>query len=61
MSDILVEIKNAIIGGAPVTEAYARQIGADGFSPNAARAVDVAKGLIKKIDQFKPGLGNGRR
>jgi len=48
MSDILVEIKNAIIGGAPVTEAYARQIGADGFSPNAARAVDVTKGLIEK-------------
>jgi len=35
LSDILVEIKNAIIG-------------ADGFSPNAARTVDVAKGLIEK-------------
>lgn len=37
-----------IVGGAPVTEAYAQQIGADGFSPNAARAVSVAKGLIGK-------------
>ena len=37
-----------IIGGAPVTEAYAHQIGADGFSPNAARAVIVAKDLIRK-------------
>jgi len=37
-----------IIGGAPVTEDYARQIGADGFSPNAARAVNVAKRLIGK-------------
>jgi len=37
-----------IVGGAPVTEAYAQQIGADGFSPNAARAVNVAKGLIGK-------------
>jgi 5-methyltetrahydrofolate--homocysteine methyltransferase len=37
-----------IIGGAPVTEAYAQQIGADGFSLNAARAVNVAKGLIGK-------------
>ncbi len=27
-----------IVGGAPVTEAYAQQIGADGFSLNAARA-----------------------
>lgn len=35
-----------IIGGAPVTEAYAQQIGADGFSPNAARAVSVAKDLV---------------
>ena len=37
-----------IVGGAPVTEAYARQIGADGFSLNAARAVNVAKDLIGK-------------
>jgi 5-methyltetrahydrofolate--homocysteine methyltransferase len=37
-----------IVGGAPVTEAYAQQIGADGFSPNAARAVNVAKELIGK-------------
>jgi len=35
-----------IVGGAPVTEAYAKQIGADGFSPNAARAVHVAKDLV---------------
>ena len=35
-----------IIGGAPVTEAYAKQIGADGYSPNAARAVTLAKSLI---------------
>jgi 5-methyltetrahydrofolate--homocysteine methyltransferase len=36
-----------IVGGAPVTEAYASQIGADGFSPDASRAVTVAKSLIK--------------
>lgn len=35
-----------IIGGAPVTESYANQIGADGFSPDASRAVNVAKSLI---------------
>ena len=35
-----------IIGGAPITEQYAQQIGADGFSLNAARAVMVAKDLI---------------
>jgi len=35
-----------IIGGAPVTETYANQIGADGFSPDASRAVNVAKALL---------------
>lgn len=35
-----------IVGGAPVTEAFAQQIGADGFSLNAARAVSVAKELV---------------
>ena len=35
-----------MIGGAPVTEAYAHQIGADGYSPDASRAVSTAKALI---------------
>lgn len=35
-----------MIGGAPVTENYARQIGADGYAPDASRAVAVAKTLI---------------
>jgi 5-methyltetrahydrofolate--homocysteine methyltransferase len=35
-----------IIGGAPVTETYAAQIGADGFSPDASRAVNLAISLI---------------
>jgi len=35
-----------IVGGAPVTEIFANQIGADGFSPDASRAVHVAKSLI---------------
>lgn len=35
-----------LIGGAPVTENYARQIGADGFATDASRAVNVAKSLI---------------
>jgi 5-methyltetrahydrofolate--homocysteine methyltransferase len=37
-----------IIGGAPVTAEYARQIGADGFAPDAGQAVTVAKSLIGK-------------
>lgn len=35
-----------MIGGAPVTTDYANQIGADGYSPDASRAVTVAKELI---------------
>jgi 5-methyltetrahydrofolate--homocysteine methyltransferase len=35
-----------IVGGAPVTEDFARQIGADGFAPDASRAVAVTKSLI---------------
>lgn len=35
-----------IIGGAPVTQAYADQIGADGYAPDAASAVDLTKKLL---------------
>ena len=35
-----------IVGGAPVTEDYARNIGADGYAPDASRAVALAKSLI---------------
>ena len=37
-----------IIGGAPVTEEYSKQIGADGFSPDASRAVGLAESLLKR-------------
>jgi 5-methyltetrahydrofolate--homocysteine methyltransferase len=35
-----------MIGGAPVTESYAQQIGADGYAVDASRAVAVAKSLV---------------
>jgi len=34
-----------VIGGAPITEGFAKEIGADGFAPDAAGAVDVARKL----------------
>jgi 5-methyltetrahydrofolate--homocysteine methyltransferase len=34
-----------MVGGAPVTESYAKEIGADGYSQNAAGAVTLARGL----------------
>jgi len=35
-----------MVGGAPVTESFAEKIGAQGFSPDAASAVDTAKSLV---------------
>jgi len=35
-----------MIGGAPITQNYADQIGADGYSPDAASAVDKAKSFV---------------
>jgi 5-methyltetrahydrofolate--homocysteine methyltransferase len=35
-----------MIGGAPVTQTYADQIGADGYAPDASRAVALAKSLM---------------
>jgi 5-methyltetrahydrofolate--homocysteine methyltransferase len=35
-----------IIGGAPVTDAYAREVGADGYGQDASHAVRVAKQLL---------------
>jgi 5-methyltetrahydrofolate--homocysteine methyltransferase len=36
-----------VIGGAPVTPEYAREIGADGYAPDAGTAVDVALELLQ--------------
>jgi len=38
-----------MIGGAPVTQAYADEIGADGFAPDASRAVVTAKELMANV------------
>ena len=52
MQNVINALKEAgieakvMIGGAPVTQNYADEIGADGYAPDAASAVDVAKELI---------------
>jgi len=38
------EVK-VLIGGAPITDAYAEKIGADGYAADASRAVKLAKSL----------------
>lgn len=45
MKEAGVDVK-IMVGGAPVTQAYADKIGADGYAADAATAVDVAKKLI---------------
>jgi 5-methyltetrahydrofolate--homocysteine methyltransferase len=44
----LREQVKTIIGGAPVTERFAKEIGADGCAPDAASAVDLVKSLVAK-------------
>ena len=34
-----------LVGGAPITDDYAEKIGADGYAPDASRAVKLAKSL----------------
>jgi len=52
MEKTIKALKNAgipvkvMIGGAPVTQDYADRIGADGYAPDAASAVDLAKSLV---------------
>ncbi|MEM2914571.1 MAG: cobalamin-dependent protein, partial [Candidatus Bathyarchaeia archaeon] len=37
-----------IVGGAPLNEKFARDIGADGYAPDAGEAVNLVKELLKK-------------
>lgn len=54
--DIIEAIKAAglrnkvkvMVGGAPVTSAYAKEIGADSYTPDAASAAEVAKSYFVK-------------
>ena len=45
MAGVRTQVK-VMIGGAPVTEEFARRIGADGYAADASRAVDLAKALM---------------
>ncbi len=52
MKDVVEEVKKnnlrakVMIGGGPVTQHYCDSIGADGFSENAIKAVELAKNLV---------------
>ncbi|WFD09914.1 corrinoid protein [Tepidibacter hydrothermalis] len=53
MSEIINKIKEeklgykTMVGGAPVTQKFANQIGASGYSEDAAEAVELARELVK--------------
>ena len=54
MRDVVAAIRAAdlggikvVIGGAPVTQDFADQIGADGYAPDAASAVEVAREALR--------------
>lgn len=59
MKEVVDAVENAglrksvkiMVGGAPVTEQFAKQIGADGYSSNANEAVSIAKLLMKSKKQ----------
>ena len=54
MSETIAALKDAglrdglkvMVGGAPVTEAFAAEVGADGYGANAGLAVEKAKSLV---------------
>ncbi|RLF18691.1 MAG: cobalamin-binding protein [Thermoprotei archaeon] len=56
MKNVIEELKKAgirdkvkvIVGGAPVTEEFAREIGADAYAEDAVKAVEVCKRLIEE-------------
>ncbi len=56
MKSVIQEIEKAglrekvkiIVGGAPVTERFAKDIGADGYARDAASAVDMVKSLVSE-------------
>ena len=41
-----LDVTKVVIGGAPVTQEYADEVGADGYAPDAASAVNVARELL---------------
>ena len=51
-SDLSGKVR-VMIGGAPLTQAFSDEIGADGYAPDAASAGDLAKALIVKMASGK--------
>lgn len=60
MREVVEELKrigfrdhvNVLVGGAPLTETFAKEIGADGYAPSAAQAVTAAMALLSGEGAF---------
>jgi len=46
-ADVRAKVK-VMVGGAPVTQKFAQEIGADGYAPDAASAVELARSFVGK-------------
>jgi 5-methyltetrahydrofolate--homocysteine methyltransferase len=47
-----------LVGGAPITQKYADEIGADGYSESAAGAVNAAERAMGRVSKQAPPQGN---
>ena len=45
--EVCKEADVVVVGGGPVTQEWADEIGADGFGENAVQAVELLKGLLE--------------
>ena len=65
MKDVVAAVKGAglktkvLVGGAPLTPEFAASIGADGYAPDAASAVEVARGILVGRSQGWEDGGHG--
>ena len=49
-----------IVGGAPVTAEFAREMGADGYAPDAGSAVEAAKRLLGGVHEPTDAIAEAR-
>ena len=50
MKDAGLEHVKICVGGAPVNPSFAEEIGADGYAPDAASAIDLFKSMVRSAD-----------
>ena len=62
MPEVIKELKKAgikakvIVGGRPVSEKFAEEIGADGYAKNPTEAIEVCKRFMEEIKKINDKL-----